>query len=118
MSERKPAKRPRLSSLPKIRLSTRHTDISYINSIHDGRRLTLTSTVRARERATPTAMPVPLATCENNSEAQDDPSASVFEPDSMNSDETRTPSTTQNQKRKRENTVKVLAHFDSTVKHC
>ena len=117
MSERKPAKRPRLS-LPKIRPSLRQTDISYINSIHDGRRLTLTSTVRARERATPTAMHVPLATCENNSEAQDDPSASVFEPDSMNSDETRTPSTTQNQKRKRENTVKVLAHFDSVVKHC
>lgn len=63
-------------------------------------------------------MPVPLATCESNFEAQDDPSASVIEPDSMNSDETRTPSTTQNQKRKRENTVKVLAHFDSMVKHC
>jgi hypothetical protein len=66
----------------------------------------------------PTAIAAPLATCKNNSEAQDDPSASVFQPDSMNSDETCTPSTIQNQKRKRENTVKVRAYFDSMIEYC
>ena len=113
-SSSKPTKRPRLS-LPKIRPSTRQTDVSYINSLQNKGRLTLLSTTRTRERETPTAKAAPLAFCENNSEAQDDASASILEPDSMNSDETHTPSTTQKNKRKRENTVKVLAYFGSVV---
>jgi hypothetical protein len=117
-SNLRPTKRPRLS-LPKIRPSTRQTDISYINAIHNSRRVTVISTRRDRKKATSTEEAAPLASCEDNSEAlqaQDDPSASIlFEPDSMNSDETNTPSTTQKQKRKRENTVKVFTYFNSVV---